>query len=54
MYETLAHMAQTLGLILFVAAFALVLIYALNPKNKKVFEDAKNIPLRDEQGAGGE
>lgn len=48
MYETLARFAQTWGLVLFVLAFVLVLIYALNPKNKKRFDEARNIPLREE------
>lgn len=47
MYETLSRIAQTWGLVLFVVAFALVLIYALHPRNKKKFDDAKRIPLQD-------
>lgn len=53
MYEQLAHFAQTWGLILFVIAFALVLIYALNPRNKKKFDEAKRIPLEDEDTING-
>ena len=49
MYETLSQIAQTWGLVLFVVAFVLVLIYALSPRNKADFEDASNIPLRDEE-----
>jgi cytochrome c oxidase cbb3-type subunit 4 len=48
MYETLAHFAQTWGLILFVIAFGLVLLHALNPKNKAKFDEAGRIPLKDE------
>ena len=48
MYETLSSIAQTWGLLLFVLAFGLVLIYALNPKNQKQFDEASNIPLEDE------
>ena len=48
MYETLVQFAQTWGLVLFVLAFALVLIYALNPRNKTKFDEAKQIPLHDE------
>ena len=48
MYERLAGIAQTWGLILFIIAFVLVLIYALNPRNKKQFDHAKRIPLEDE------
>lgn len=47
MYEKLAHIAQTWGLVLFVIAFILVLIYALNPANRKKFEEAGRIPLED-------
>ncbi|HNS88019.1 MAG TPA: cbb3-type cytochrome c oxidase subunit 3 [Parvularculaceae bacterium] len=45
MYETLSKFAQTGGLVLFVIAFALVLIYALSPRNKANFDHAKRIPL---------
>lgn len=48
MYEKLSHLAQTWGLVLFVIAFALVLFYALNPRNKKNFDDAGKIPLNEE------
>ena len=48
MYETLAQFAQTWGLLIFIAAFALVLIYALNPRNQKRFDRAREIPLQDE------
>lgn len=44
-YETLATFAQTWGLVGFVLAFALVLAYALNPKNRGSFSDAARIPL---------
>jgi len=49
MYEKLAQFAQTWGLILFVIAFVLVLIYALNPRNRKKFDEARRIPLRDDE-----
>ena len=48
MYETLASFAQTWGLVIFVVAFLLVLFYALNPQNKARFDEAKNIPLKEE------
>lgn len=47
MYETLSKIAQTWGLLLFVVAFALVLIYALAPRNKKKFDAAARLPLDD-------
>lgn len=48
MYEMLASFAQTWGLLLFVFAFILVLIYALHPANKERFKKARRIPLEDE------
>lgn len=48
MYDALSRIAQTWGLLLFVLAFALALIYALNPRNRRKFDDAKRIPLNDE------
>ncbi|MGF1543996.1 MAG: cbb3-type cytochrome c oxidase subunit 3 [Parvularculaceae bacterium] len=48
MYEMLSSFAQTWGLLLFVLAFVLVLIYALSPRNKNKFDEAKKIPLNDE------
>jgi cytochrome c oxidase cbb3-type subunit 4 len=52
MYEILSKFAQTWGLLLFIAAFLMVLIYALNPKNKSRFESARRIPLdEDSDGA---
>jgi cytochrome c oxidase cbb3-type subunit 4 len=48
MYETLSSFAQTWGLLLFVLAFALILIYALNPRNQRKFDQARQIPLNDE------
>lgn len=47
MYERLAHIAQTWGLVLFIIAFILVLIYTLNPANRSKFEKARRIPLED-------
>ncbi|MEZ5891713.1 MAG: cbb3-type cytochrome c oxidase subunit 3 [Parvularculaceae bacterium] len=48
MYEKLSSFAQTGGLLLFVLAFLLVLVYALAPGNKKRFEHARRIPLNDD------
>lgn len=49
MYETLSSFAQTGGLILFIIAFVLVLVYALAPGNRERFEHARRIPLEDEE-----
>lgn len=48
MHEFLSNLAQTFGLLLFVAAFILVLIYALAPGNRKKFDRAANLPLEEE------
>ena len=54
MYETLAKIAQTWGLIAFIVAFALVLIYALAPSRRKEFDHARRIPLDDDELENGE
>ncbi len=45
-YESLASFAQTWGTVGFAAAFLLVCIYALNPKNRETFRRAADAPLR--------
>ena len=45
MYEFLSKLAQTGGLLLFVLAFALILVYTLAPSNRKKFENAARMPL---------
>lgn len=47
-YTQVAEFAQTWGLVYFVVIFAGVLAYALWPRNRKRFEDAANIPLRED------
>lgn len=47
-YETVSTFAQTYGLIYMMILFAIVLCYALWPKNKKKFDHAANIPLNEE------
>lgn len=47
MYEFLSKLAQTGGLVLFVIAFVLILVYALAPGNRKSFDRAAQIPLDD-------
>ncbi|MFG1300929.1 CcoQ/FixQ family Cbb3-type cytochrome c oxidase assembly chaperone [Xanthobacter sp. V3C-3] len=53
MHETylgLAAFAQTWGLVLFVLGFLLVVAYAFWPskERKKAFDDAANIPLKED------
>jgi cytochrome c oxidase cbb3-type subunit 4 len=45
MYQWLASIAQSFGAVYFVALFALVVAYALWPKNRAKFERAANVPL---------
>jgi len=47
-YRTVAEFAQTWGLVYFVAAFAIVLIYALWPSRKRQFDEAARMPLRED------
>ncbi len=49
MYEFLSRLAQTGGLLLFVIAFGLILLYALAPSNRKKFEDASRMPLDESE-----
>jgi cytochrome c oxidase cbb3-type subunit 4 len=44
-YESMASFAQVWGTIGFVVLFGLVLVYALNPKNRKSFDEASRMPL---------
>lgn len=47
-YTQVAEFAQTWGLVYFVLIFAGVLAYTFRPKNRKRFEDAANIPFRED------
>jgi cytochrome c oxidase cbb3-type subunit 4 len=47
-YETVSHFAQTWGLVYLVVLFAGVLFYALRPGSKQKFEQAANIPLKED------
>jgi cytochrome c oxidase cbb3-type subunit 4 len=49
MYEFLSQFAQTGGLLLFVLAFVLVLIYALAPSNRKKFDHAARLPMDESE-----
>ncbi|TCT09372.1 cytochrome c oxidase cbb3-type subunit 4 [Tepidamorphus gemmatus] len=48
MYERLAAFAQTWGLLYFVTLFAIVVAYALWPANRKRFDEASKLPLRED------
>jgi cytochrome c oxidase cbb3-type subunit 4 len=47
-YSALAGFAQTWGLVYFVAIFLAIVVYAMWPKNRARFDDAANIPLRED------
>ena len=47
-YDSVASFAQTWGLLYFVILFAVVVVYALWPKNRSRFDDAAQIPLRED------
>jgi cytochrome c oxidase cbb3-type subunit IV len=47
-YETLAHIAQTAGILLFMTGFLMIVGYALWPKNQAKFDKAARAPLNDE------
>ncbi|ESR26438.1 cbb3-type cytochrome c oxidase subunit 3 [Lutibaculum baratangense] len=48
MYESMAQFAQTFGLVYFFLIFAAAVVYALWPSNRKRFDAAAEIPLREE------
>ncbi len=47
-YQEIASLSGTLGLIFFILLFAGVLVYALWPGNKRKFDDAARIPLKED------
>jgi len=47
-YASFAALAHTYGLVYLVILFAGVLAYALWPRNRKKFDDAAHIPLRED------
>ena len=53
-YEQVASITQVAALLLFVAIFIGVLIYAFWPGNKKRFEDAARLPLEKDPGSDPE
>jgi len=46
-YEQVTQFAQTWGLVLLAVCFALAVIYALWPGNKKKFDQAARSPLEE-------
>ena len=47
-YQDVSVFAQTWGLLYLVVLFAGMLVYALRPGAKKQFDDAAQIPLRED------
>ncbi|MCB1490681.1 MAG: cbb3-type cytochrome c oxidase subunit 3 [Rhodobiaceae bacterium] len=48
MYEIVAKISQLGGMIYFVVLFGAVVAYALWPSNKKRFDEAASIPLKED------
>jgi cytochrome c oxidase cbb3-type subunit 4 len=53
-YENVASITQVAALLLFVAFFIVVLIYAFWPGNKKRFKEAAKLPLEKDPGPNHE
>ena len=47
-YEDVVGFAATYGLIYFIILFVAVLVYALWPGNKKKFDEAARLPLKED------
>jgi cytochrome c oxidase cbb3-type subunit IV len=47
-YAFLAHVAQSAGLLYFMAIFTGMAVYAFWPKNKAKFDEAAAMPLRED------
>jgi cytochrome c oxidase cbb3-type subunit 4 len=47
-YEEVASISGTVGLVFFMVMFAVVLAYALWPRNKAKFDEAARAPLDEE------
>jgi cytochrome c oxidase cbb3-type subunit IV len=50
-YSTLAWVAQTFGLLAFMAAFFAICFYALRPRNASVFDRAARLPMSEDERA---
>lgn len=47
-FETISYFAQTWGLVYLFVLFVGVLIYALRPGSSKKFQDAAQIPFKED------
>lgn len=52
MHIFLSDLAQTFGLVIFIAAFGLVLLYTLSPRNKSTFDRAAHMALEEDEQHG--
>ena len=48
MHVLLSDIAQTFGLILFIAAFGLILLYTFTPGNRATFDKAGRMALEED------
>jgi len=53
-YEAIATLSQALSLLMFVATFLVVVVYALWPANKPRFEEAQRRALDLQQGCSAD
>jgi cytochrome c oxidase cbb3-type subunit 4 len=47
-YKLLASFAQSMGVVYFMGIFLIVVAYALWPSNKEKFDEAAQIPLKED------
>ena len=47
-YEQVTNLVHTWGTVYFFILFAIVLVYALRPSSRKSFDEAANIPLKED------
>ncbi len=47
-YQDVLYVSETYGLLYLMLLFAIVLVYALWPRNKKKFDDAARMPLEED------
>jgi cytochrome c oxidase cbb3-type subunit 4 len=47
-YESLAHFAQSWGLLYFFLVFVAVVVFVMRPSQKRRYEEAARLPLRED------
>lgn len=48
-YQTVAHFSETVGLVFLFVCFVGAVLYALWPSNKAMFDEAAQLPLKDDE-----